>query len=266
MVSNLSIAFSIITLLLSLILPVVLAVWFCRKYHASAAAVLLGALTFLAFQLVLRIPLMQLLSPIYPGDIVKIPLTGWRLVNYSLYLSVTAALFEEGGRVIIYKLFLKKKRDWSNAAAFGIGHGGFEAISLVGLTYVNNLILMMMINLGVINTAGGTDAALAQAVQILTDTKSSLFLMAGIERLFAMTLHIGFSLLVVYGLVSKKYIFLLYAFLAHFILNFPLAFVQNLAGGSYIALVYIGAMAACSLYWITRISPDLFQDIQKFEG
>ena len=263
MVSNLSVLFSAITLLLSLVFPIVLAVWFCRKYHASTAAVLLGALTFFVFQLVLRIPLMQLLSPIYPG---KVPITGgWRLTLYGFFLSFTAALFEEGGRVIVYTLFLRKRKDWSNAAAFGIGHGGFEAISLVGLAYINNLVLMIMINMGVLNTAGSAEAALAQAVQTLTDTQPALFLLAGIERLFAVTLHIGFSLLVVYGLVSKRTIFVFYSFLAHFLLNFPLIFVQNMAGGTYIAILYVGAMAACSLYWITKISPAMFESIQNSE-
>jgi uncharacterized membrane protein YhfC len=265
MVPSLSVVFSVVTLLLSLALPVVLAIWFCRRYHASAAAVLLGALTFFVFQLVIRIPLMQILSPIYPGDPLKNPITGWRLFVYSIYLSGTAALFEEGGRVIIYKLFLKKRKDWNDAAAFGIGHGGFEAISIVGIMYINNLVLMFLINLGLINTAGGSQEALTQAVQALTGTEPVLFLLAGIERVFAITLHIGFSLLVVYGLVSKRKIFVFYSFLAHFLLNFPLAFVKDMAGGVYIALVYVGAMAACSLYWITKISPDMFQRMQKGE-
>ena len=118
MVSTWSIAFSVITLLLSLVLPVVLAVWFCRKHQVPASAVLLGAITFLIFQRILRMPLMQALHPIYPG---KEPVIGgWRLFWYGMYLSVSAALFEEGGRVVIGRLFLKKKVDWKNAIAFGI--------------------------------------------------------------------------------------------------------------------------------------------------
>ncbi len=39
MVSTPAIIFSVITLMLSLILPIVLAVWFCRKYQVSAVTV-----------------------------------------------------------------------------------------------------------------------------------------------------------------------------------------------------------------------------------
>ncbi|MDD2503958.1 MAG: YhfC family glutamic-type intramembrane protease, partial [Clostridia bacterium] len=251
MVSNQTIVFSIITLFLSLVLPIILAVWFCRKHKVSAVTVFLGALTFFVFQLVLRTPLMQALAPVYPGEE---PINGgWKLVMYGLYLAVTAALFEEGGRAIVYKLFLKKKGDWNNAVAFGIGHGGFEAISIVGITYINNLLLIIMINMGLLNTSDGSNELMAQAVQALTDTQPILFLLAGIERVFAMILHIGFSTLVVYGLVSKRYIYVFYAFLAHFLLNFPLIFTQSITGGTYIAIAYIAVMAFLSFYWVIRV-------------
>ena len=263
MVSTPAIIFSVITLMLSLILPIVLAVWFCRKYQVSAVTVLLGAATFLIFQLILRIPLMQIFNPILFG---RDPINGSiRLVLYGLYLAFTAALFEEGGRALAYKLFLKKKGDWKNAVAFGIGHGGFEAVILVGVTYIGNLIFIAMINFGIINTSGGMDDAVSQAVKVLTETQPVLFLLAGIERVFAMALHIGFSLLVFYGLSNRKYQFLFYAFLAHFILNFPLTFLSGLSGGAYAAIVYIGVMAALALYWTIKISPKMFLGIQEAE-
>lgn len=264
MVSGLTIVFSVITLLLCLIFPIVLAVWFCRKYKTPATTVLFGALTFLIFQLVLRLPLLQVLKPYYPAA--EPDLQGWNLVKYSFFLSFTAALFEEGGRVLIYKLFLKRKSNWNNAIALGIGHGGFEAMSLVGLTYINNLVLMAMINLDLLNPASDPTGAVTQAVMLITETPSVIFLLAGVERVLAMILHIGFSVLVVYGLASKIYRYILYAFLAHFLLNFPLAFVQGVTGGTYIAIAYVAVMAFLSLYWIGKISPVLFQAMQSDEA
>jgi uncharacterized membrane protein YhfC len=264
MVSGLTIVFSVVTLLLSLFFPIVLAVWFCRKYKAPATTVLLGALTFLIFQLVLRLPLLQILQPFYPG---KNPdLQGWNLVKYSFFLSFTAALFEEGGRVLICSLFLKRKKNWPHAVALGIGHGGFEAMSLVGLTYISNLVMMALINLGLLDAVNDPTGALSQTVVLLTETPSIMFLLAGIERVLAMILHIGFSVLVVYGLASRNYRYVFYAFSAHFILNFPLAFVQGVTGGSYIAIAYVAVMALLSLYWIIKISPALFQGLQLDEA
>ncbi|MGI6570801.1 MAG: YhfC family intramembrane metalloprotease [Caldicoprobacterales bacterium] len=258
MVPGLSIIFSLITLILSLVLPVLLAVWFCRKYKAPATTVLLGALTFLVFQLVLRLPLLQILNPYYPGT--ESTSEGWNLVLYSAFLAVTAALFEEGGRVLIYKLFLRKKGDWTNAVAFGIGHGGFEAMSLIGLTYISNLVLMILINMGIMGLSD--NELMNQAIQLLIQTSPWMFLLAGVERLFAMILHIGFSVLVVYGLASRRYQFVFYAFLAHFVLNFPLAFLQKLPGGIFLTMAFIGVMALFSVYWIVRVSPSLFRKLQ----
>lgn len=255
MVPSLTIFFSVITLILSILFPILLAVWFSRKYEVPATTVLLGALTFLVFQLVLRIPLLQIFKSYYPGE--EPDLTGWNLALYSFYLSATAALFEEGGRILVFKLFMKKRKDWKNAVALGIGHGGFEAIALTGLTYVSNLILTFMINSGLMQTSG--DPMINQAIQQLTETSSWLFLMAGVERVLAVILHIGYSVLIVYGLTSKEYRYVLYAFIGHFILNFPLAFIQDLASGIYIAIAYIAVMALISLYWVVKVSPDMFR-------
>jgi len=263
MVSGMIITFSVITLLLSLIFPLLLAIWFCKKYKVPFTTVLLGALTFLVFQLILRIPILSILQPYYPGT--NPELKGWNLVLYSFFLAFTAALFEEGGRVLVYKLFLKKKNDWSNAAAFGIGHGGFESISLVGFTYISNLILMAMINTGILNPANDPTGAVSKAVDLLINTSPVMFLMAGIERVLAVIMHIGFSLLVVYGLSARKYLYVLYAFLAHFVLNFPLGFMQGMTGGTYVAMAYITLMALVSLYWIVKVSPVLFRNITNNE-
>ena len=67
MVSGLTVVFSVVTLLLSLVFPVLLAIWFCRKYKTPARMVLLGALTFLVSQLILRIPLLQILESHFSG-------------------------------------------------------------------------------------------------------------------------------------------------------------------------------------------------------
>lgn len=262
MVPGKTIFFSVITLILSILFPIMLSIWFCRKYKTPATTVLFGALTFLVFQLVLRIPLLQILKPYYPGA--ESRLTGWSLALYSFYLSATAALFEEGGRVLVFTFFMKKRKDWKNAVAMGIGHGGLEAIALTGITYFNNLIMIAMINAGLFQNS--TDPLISQAVQQLTETSSWIFLIAGVERVLAIALHIGFSVLVVYGLTSKEYKYVLYAFIAHFLLNFPLAFVQSITGGIYIAIAYIAVIAFISMYWVVKISPNLFREDSKLSS
>ena len=68
-----------------------------------------------------------------------------------------------------------------------------------------------------------------------------------------------YCILVIQYLLYMEYRYVLYAFIGHFILNFPLAFIQDLASGIYIAIAYIAVMALISLYWVVKVSPDMFR-------
>ncbi|WP_051569247.1 YhfC family intramembrane metalloprotease [Alkaliphilus transvaalensis] len=259
MISLWSIIFSIITVLLALVLPVVLAIGFCRRYNVSAKPVLIGALTFFVTQIIIRIPLLQLLEAYYPWG-TKALSGGIYLFTYALFLSITAALFEEGGRFIFYRGFLRKYLDWKNAVAFGIGHGGIEAILLVGINYVVNTLLMIFIyteNLQFIPT--DINLQLGSALILLIDTPPVLFLVAGIERLLTLIVHIGFSVLVVYGIKMKDFRYVFYAFLGHFLLNLPAAYMGILPGGIWLIEGYVAVFAILSYIWIKK-SKLLFEE------
>ena len=60
---------------------------------------------------------------------------------YALYGGLMAGLFEETGRYLAFSFALKKYRAKNvNALMYGAGHGGFEAIVIVGLTMINNIV------------------------------------------------------------------------------------------------------------------------------
>jgi len=212
-----SIVFMILSLLISLALPIVLTVHFCRKYDISIIAVFVGALVFFVVQFVLRI---SILLPI-------VQKTAWygQLSNWlALFLfSFSAALFEEPGRYIGFKLFLKNRLSWKNGIAYGIGHGGIEAVLLVGLTNVNNLVLSFMINSGVFDKSIGPLLPGEEAEylkNILVSTPPGHFLLGGIERVFAIAVHIALSLLVISAVKKRKYLYLVAAIVLHTLLNF----------------------------------------------
>ncbi len=71
---------------------------------------------------------------------------------YALYGSLAAALFEETGRFIIMKFFMRKLLERQNTLLYGIGHGGIEAILLEGFTSISNKVVLLMINTGKIDT------------------------------------------------------------------------------------------------------------------
>lgn len=67
---------------------------------------------------------------------------------YALYGGLAAGLFEETGRYLTMRFLMKGKWTRENALMYGAGHGGLEAVLILGMASVNNLIYSVMINTG----------------------------------------------------------------------------------------------------------------------
>ena len=157
-----------------------------RRRGGTWGAFLVGAGTFLLFALVLEPVLHRLvlgsgIGPAIQGNI-------WL---YGLYGGLAAGLFEETGRLLAFRYFLKSRPARVTALSYGIGHGGIEAFVLAGLTMLSNLILGLSYSSG---SALPPEAASAAAAVV--STPAHLFLLGGFERLCAMSLHMALSVLV----------------------------------------------------------------------
>lgn len=252
MVSMSSIFFMGISGAISILLPVGLAVYFYKKEKISLKAVFTGAFVFFIFQIATRIPLLNYLST--QGWYIAASTSMWFL---ALFLSLTAGIFEEVGRFLAYRFILKDRLEWKNGMAFGIGHGGIEAILLAGLPMINYMIYSVLLN------SGQLDSLLASKLpqntvdalkNLLINTPPPVFLLSGIERIFAITIHIGFSLVVLYGIINRKNIYLLYAILLHALLDAPIVLVTN----KVILYLYLFAFAATSFFFIVK-SKNIFE-------
>ena len=197
-----------ITLFISLILPILLLIVFTFKNRKQGivSAWLLGAAGFFVTQILLRLPILTALQ----GQSWFLNFANSHLFAYAFGLAFTAGLFELAGRFAVAKL-LQKKLTYRRALAAGLGHGGIEAILLIGMTYINNLIYISMINSGSFDTlivqsaTMGVDISQLELIrQQLLSTAPSLFLLAGFERLLAMTGHVAMSMLVCYGVAHRK--------------------------------------------------------------
>ena len=188
-----------------------------RKRGGKWTAFLAGAVTFILFALILESVLHNLLflTPVWAvlqGNI-------WL---YGLYGGLAAGVFEETGRLLAFKLLLKNEREPITALSYGIGHGGAEAILLVGLTMVNNLVLAAAVSAG-----GTTDPAVLELAEQLASTPAGMFLWAAFERFGAIILHLSLSVLVFAAVKEprKKWLFPT-AILIHAALDF-IAVVAN---------------------------------------
>ncbi len=198
----------VVTLLISLVLPIVvmLIIALRHKKQGIASAWWLGAAGFFVTQILIRLPILSFLQ----SRSWFIDFAQKNLFIYALCLAFTAGLFELAGRFAAAKI-MEKKLTWRRSLAAGLGHGGIEAMVLIGMTYVNNLIYIVMINSGIFDTLIAQTAGLGMDVSQLELIRSQLvgmepamFLLAGLERLLAMTCHVAMSALVCYGVANKK--------------------------------------------------------------
>ncbi len=158
-------------------LPVAGLAFLMRRRKGTGKAFAWGVAAFVVSQLFIRIPILQLVLPNF-GWFAVMQLYPWR---YGLFLGLTAGLAEETARWIAIRYFLKGKNTLEHGLAFGLGHGGIEAILLVGLNMVAAVVMVLT----------------GQGAQFPADGGSVL--LAGVERLFAMAFHVGASLLILYG-------------------------------------------------------------------
>lgn len=181
----------IFALACSLVLPIALAVELCVRRKGSWKPLLFGALTFTVFQGFLRVPMLAALEH-------STGFTAFESASpalYAMFLGATAAFFQEGGRWLVMRFLLKKQRGLRDGFAFGVGHGGIEAIVVLGMTAVTTL-------------------SLGSGV---SEEDWSIVLAEGVERLAVLTLQIGLSVMVMKSVREKKPLLLLAAFGIHFL-------------------------------------------------
>jgi len=258
LVSNFKIIFMCITLLLSVGFPVVLAVVVLKKYSRVLNSILIGALIFFISQIVLRIPILQILSKqSYFVEFSK------HYLVYSLFLGLTAGIFEEVGRYIGFRGFLKDRLNYQNGLAYGIGHGGIESILLVGMSYINNIVFSFLINSGSLDTLLKSKVApevIGAIKSALINTPASAFLLAGFERVFTMAVQIALSLLVLVAVKKGKLYYLVLAILLHTIIDTPVAYMSLLKVNIFAIEFVVLLWAVLSLIYIIK-----WKDIHRIQ-
>jgi uncharacterized membrane protein YhfC len=248
----------IVVLLLAVVSGVaVLAVLLRRKLPASWASWWWGGLAWIASQ-VLRMPLLigltALFSRIGPSpDAVDPAQVFW--INLVI-LAGTSGPFEEIARYVVLKTAAKRTRDWREAVMFGAGHGGIEAVLLIGFAALQSIVLVLtadqvLTQLGALPVEqqalvrGQIDAARAAGPETL---------IGALERAFAICLHVGLGVMVTRAVVHNKRAWLLIAIVVHIAAN-ALTVIAQRFGGVWAAEATIAVIALAALVWVIRVRP-----------
>jgi len=205
-------------------LPVALFIFWRKKYKLRALPLLIGVAAFILFALILeQIMHMMVLSPSADGStsiILRNP------VYFVLYGTLAAGVFEETARFLSFHFLKKRYSGIGTGLSYGIGHGGIEAIFIAGLAMISNITASIMINSG---DAGmlGDDLSVLTGINALINTSSINFLVSGVERILAVTVHISLSMIVWCSVRAKGRLWLFpVSILLHAVFNIPAAMFQ----------------------------------------
>lgn len=238
-----SIVWMIIGLFLFVAVPVALSIIWIVKKKEHVTTVLVGAATFILFVFILEKPIQNVL--LFP--------TAMGLSNHAISIFLNShpvllafmaglfpGVFEETGRLVAYKTVLKKRVNKETSISYGIGHGGIEIVTILGLTYINYIAYAMMINTGTFQIL--VDQLMAQApdqigqvdqmVSLLTAFSCGKVMLDVVERIIAVMVHIGASVLVFYACRDKGKFWL-----------YPLAIVIHTAMDFFAGLVLFNVIS-----------------------
>lgn len=231
-----SIVSCIIVISLITIVPIAAIVWLKVKTHARLMPAIIGALGFLVTVMIIESFAHSLILGTF-GNIIYS-----NAFLYAVYGGLMAAVFEEFGRYFIMKWQHKKFDSLNDGIMYGLGHGGIEAILLVGFSLVNTVLIMIAINDGSISTLLSNqtiDETMIAQLNSIASTNGIIYFVSLLERLLSLVLHIGLSCFVMLSVISKQKSYLFIAIAIHFGVDFVAGLVNTGIFGSVIGIVIL---------------------------
>ncbi|AZU62646.1 YhfC family intramembrane metalloprotease [Neobacillus mesonae] len=223
MVSTATIVSMFIPIIFSFALFVGLILFYRKRTGIAVKPLILGAVGFIVFTQILE-------KVLHFVVVVNFPNYADHPWLFGLYGAMAAGIFEEFGRFLLFIWLLKKFHDYKGGISFGVGWGGIEAILLMLMMIVPNILFAIMINSGTLETemAGKMPADQLTAIKDTVLSQGvSYYLLGTVERFFAVFIQIALSLLVLTGVVKKKFSFVILAVMIHAVIDFPFIFVQT---------------------------------------
>ncbi len=231
--------------LIMIALPVAVGALLSRKLGAKWGLFGVGALTFIASQVV-HIPLNAGLTALFARGILPAPPAEWKLLFNATLLGATAGLCEDLARYVAYRWFIKSARTWRQALMFGAGHGGAEAI-ILGVLVAATFVTMLSLRGSDLNFVPAEQRELA-ARQIAAFWSAQWYdtLLGAIERVSALCVQVSLAVIVLQSFTRNNPLWLGLAIVWHAVVD-AVAVIAAQTWGVYWTEAIVGLFAMISL-------------------
>lgn len=194
--------------LLMIGIPLVLGLLLARKLKVDMGLFGIGAITFVASQ-IFHIPFnIWALNPVIKWLDLQPISDNLDLVILGLLFGLSAGVFEETARYLIYRWQLVRNRTWEEGLMFGAGHGGIEAIILGFLTLWGFLQLATFRDLSpevLVNILNPEKAEMIQSYLSTYESAPWYYnLLGAVERLAVIPIHLSATLMVLQAFNRKN--------------------------------------------------------------
>jgi uncharacterized membrane protein YhfC len=233
--------------LLEILIPIFFGFWLVRRYGTKWSLVGIGALLFIASQVV-HIPLLKLLTALFQNGTLPTPPEEWNLVFNAVVLGLMAGLCEETARWIGFSLLKGRARTWAAGMTVGIGHGGVESI-FVGVSVLATFVVMVISrdNPSLLSLSGSDLATLQSQVSAYWAAAWTTPLAGLLERISAITLHLSLSVLVLQTVLKRTSLFFILAVLWHAVVDGMSVYLVGIGMGTWMLEAVMFGFALLSL-------------------
>jgi uncharacterized membrane protein YhfC len=154
-----------------------------------------GALVFLLFDLLTRQPLLRVAEALLSE---RLQASASFRLAWLVVVAVTAGLFQEIGRCVGYRWWIRDARGWMEGAAFGVGQGGAETFVIGGLGNLAAGIGYLAYTLfgTEARVPAGMEQTLATARHVYATVPAGTPILNAVESLASLPVQVALSLMV----------------------------------------------------------------------
>lgn len=248
------VAIRLVSAMIMIALPLVVGILLARRAQVSWRFFGIGAITFVGAQ-VFHLPFNAwILQPLVARLGLSGSTQGLDLAVLALLFGLSAGFFEETARLLTLKFWLRDARSTKTAFMFGAGHGGIEAVLLGSLALLALFQAMALRDSDLAAMFAPDQAVAVQAqLQAYWSAPWHLVILAPIERVLAIGLHLTLAYLVLQSLTRRNLLWAAAAVLWHAAVNTAAVYVGK-QWSPYIAEALTAALVIVGLGIITMLS------------